>query len=225
MWAPLTTYKKPLTKEEEKQEFDSIYQLLQSMVRKPAEPSQPVEVLEVSPPAPPLLITHEPIIEHDMTTFPLSTSDDLFQSSEFDKPAVPSPKKEQTNIVVQPPKKPRGRPKKVQPESARGMRCVSCKESFQKNSDYLLHFDTAPLCMRAHSSPYPFQPRHPITQSLYTTVHEWLTKAIATEENDTQCRHCGSPFKNAQNLYRHLSTSHPCNQLAHIEIKKIVSEF
>lgn len=228
MWAPLTTYKKPLTKEEEKQEFDSIYQLLQSMVRKPTE-EKPTEVdTEIS--YKPQEIEKIEVVEtneiiHDIQSFPLSTSTDL-----FDIPVtVDKTNSVRPDLILNHPthseKKARGRPKKIRPAVIiPSISCPCCETTFTKNSEYLLHFDTSPLCMKSHTTPYIFQPRQRITQSLQLLIHDWFMKSISTTENDTQCRHCNTMFKSLNKLYRHLSTTPICNHLAHIELKKIVSE-
>ena len=92
MLTTLTTYKKPLTKEDEKEEFDALYQLLQSMV-KPVDVDK-VTVNEVIEP----IKEEEPVVADSLKDIYLenesSTSPDVFEMYKHIHPTGTKTKKE-----------------------------------------------------------------------------------------------------------------------------------
>lgn len=283
MLASFASYKKPLTKEDEKEEFDALYQLLQSMV-KPSDSSLPSqeknEVIE------PFMIKQEieaceeesknpnsidsDTSEKSQSTLSIvkdenvldnviSTSPDVFEIYNYIRPRgrpkgskttiekekkekrkytkkdklqkKDDLKKEKSDEEIQPIVHPIEMPKSMKvphprvPMYPNGITCKCCLESFPTNTDYLLHLNTSDICMKVLIQPLYYQPRHELTKPLHMIMYDWLSSALTDGKDQLTCRHCHMSFKNIGNINKHLYISLPCNRMAYIEFKKIVSDY
>lgn len=271
MLASLTNYKKPLTKEDEKEEFDALYQLLQSMV-KPSDGTtlsndiiHPLTIKEEINAHKEESKLHSPHFDSSKNTSTtastitddiildnkITASPDVFEIYKYIRPRG-RPKGSKTTIEKEKKVK-RKYTKKEKPSQAveiekkdsesskeqlhqmvdrprtsiraNGITCKCCLASFEQNTDYLLHLNTSDICMKVLIQPLHCQPRHELIKPLHMIMHDWLSSALTNGKDQLTCRHCDVSFKTIGNMNKHLYTSLPCNRMAYIEFKKIVSDY
>lgn len=213
----LKSYKKPVTKEEEEQEFQAIFQLLSTMASNGAPRvitiddtvvSNEVLIPETTSPFPPHHVVEQEVVIHS----PLSPAPDPVEK-----------------VSHEPVKRGRGRPKKVvQTDPSVPIHienpCEACGRPVRKNKKWKHNYEHSIVCTKWMQ----FEEKEELTENATTPFHnkiyELLLDCIATVDRPTQCRHCEVTFLNRSNLHYHLNHSVVCNRFSYVFFKKRMKE-
>jgi hypothetical protein len=222
----LKSYKKPLTKEEEEQEFQSLFQLLSSMASNGAPRiitiddtldvpiiSNEVLVPDTPPSFQPNIVAEEVVVVH--TPLPLVAS-----------PLAPAPVEKNPDEPV---KRGRGRPKRVvhtDPSALLQIQnpCEACGRSVRKNKKWKHNYEHSMLCTKWMKFEEKEKLSEKANEPFHSKIYELLLDCVATTEHPNQCRYCEVTFLNRSNLHSHLSRSIVCNRFAYVFFKKKMNE-
>lgn len=223
MWNVLKSYKKPVTKEEEDQEFQSIFQMLSAMSTQGAPR---VLTIDDSLPLQNEIILPESELADESTL--VNTSNPTGESNLEDEPK-PAEKDIIESIGIVPVKRKRGRPKKS--ESFHPSRaCEACGRFVRKNKKWNYNYEHALVCkkwmnyIQLEQQEQQEQKPNPLHESFYLFMTEQLRECMTTKEAPLQCRHCEISFLNRSNLHHHLHYSKVCNRFCYELFKKKMKE-
>jgi hypothetical protein len=223
--------KKPLTKEEEQEEFQFIYDLLSRMVSSGAPR---VLTIDDSSQHSPHDISSTPIINEIIAPIAPTTST---------APTAPTASTASIPMMIEnvlplpieePVKRKRGRPKKIictTPSLPPPIEnpCEACGKSVRKNKKIQHNYEHSIVCKKwmncAEKDAEKEEIKMKTGQPFHHTMHEWVKECISSNENPNQCQHCESIFLNRSNLHNHLHHSMVCNRFAYLIFKKKMKEF
>jgi hypothetical protein len=225
----LKSYKKPLTKEEEEQEFQSLFQLLSSMAS-----NGPPRVITIDDTGDVPIVLNEVHVPETTSSFqPNIIAEQAVVTHTPLSPVVPvSPVDSVAPTPASDPvKRGRGRPKKVvytDPSVPIQIQnpCEACGRSVRKNKKWKHNYEHSVLCTKWMK--FEEKEKEKLTEKanepFHSKIYELLLDCVATIEHPNQCRYCEVTFLNRSNLHSHLSRSVICNRFAYVFFKKKMNE-
>ena len=237
MWKTLGTIKKVRSKDDEKEEFDTLYTLLSRLAEQGKKATEisfdnneekiTNELVEVQ--ADELhVIQEDPWLEDKKEDSSLYQEDDNDQEDENDNDQdneEGNHQEDETNEIYKQMIMPKSMKKKKRGKGIRNRKkgvfqCKLCLKSFPLESRYVEHFNKSEVCkkmvMSANQEEFPI-----LNRPIHMLVHDWLEKVITGEKN-LQCRYCNVTFINKGNHHKHFYTAFACNIAAYHEFKKLV---
>lgn len=244
MWKTLGTIKKARSKEEEKEEFDTLYTLLSRLAEQGKQATQTSseekirnELVEVQPDEL-HVIQEDPWLEDKKEETPTCQEDEEENENENEndeneneddeeeeKKNENENEEDETNEIYKQMIMPKSMKKKKRGKGIRNRKkgifqCKICLKSFPLESRYVGHFDKSDVCKKmvlsANQEKFPI-----LNRPIHMLVHDWLEKVITGEKN-LQCRYCNVTFINKGNHHKHFYTAFACNLAAYHEFKKLV---
>lgn len=196
-------YKKPLTEEEEKEEFNTLYQLLSTMVSKSTSQGSSMEETRPSLPS---SLEKEP-------------SSSLVFSNEI--------------IAIHPLSVTRkGRPKKIHEKERREkiakkkekIECEVCKKKIKRRT-FEHGYEHSEICKQWYLHPEKNELKQPVTELFHNKINQLIRDCMEMPEHPPfHCVHCQSSFSTRTNLTTHFTSSVACNHLAYLTFKKKVMD-
>jgi hypothetical protein len=204
-------------KEKEKAEFDKLYRQLSSLSgRKQPTDDSKIEHVDDEP-----KIEHvkdDSKIEHvdDDSKIEHVPSNDQFEEVYAQIMRIITMKSQMQSVSVKPVK-----PVKLLKQKVKEiLQCKACCKTFSTKGCFTRHQQTSSICQSWLS--LPAEQQHPVVEiPIHVKVNEYLEQAITGEP--LQCRFCLVTFLNRGNHHKHYQTSLPCNRMAYVEFKRIVT--
>jgi len=233
MWKSLGTIKKPRSKEDEKEEFDTLYSLLSRLAEQGKQAVETSSDKKEDPPQNELIEIPSDelhVIQEDPWLEDKKEEEDKDKDNEEDggdtenqenKETTDDPNEIYKQMIMPASMKKKKRGKGIRNRKQGIFQCKICLKSFALESRYVEHFEKSDVCKRMVMSAN--QEKFPIlNRPIHMLVHDWLDRVI-TGEKELQCRYCGVSFINKGNHHKHFYTAFACNLAAYHEFKKLVA--
>jgi hypothetical protein len=228
-------FAKKRTTEEEKEEFNKLYNLLASLSNKPSthlEPTQQAQAqVKQLPICNPLLLVDSDSDEED--EFTKMKRDILinFSKKESVTPiSVSSPieSKAPIAITIVPESPPIENVQSVNNTiitelfKIENKICKGCDKPFGSDEILRMHLERSDAC-RSWSAISPNKHEQvQLSGPIHLLIDDWLSTVI-TGDKPLQCKFCKSTFVSKGNHHKHYYTATACNRMAYYEFKKLIS--
>lgn len=229
MWKSLGTIKKARSKEDEKDEFNTLYTLLSHLAEQGKQAIDTSsnkkddklqnELVEVQPDEL-HVIQEDPWLEDKREDESPSEKNDDDDENEDNKDTTEEMNEIYKQMIMPESMKKKKRGKGIRNRKKGVFQCKICLKSFPLESRYVEHFEKSEVCKKmiisANQEKFPI-----LNRPIHMLVHDWLDKVI-TGEKDLECRYCHGTFINKGNHHKHFYTAFACNLAAYHEFKKLV---
>lgn len=221
---------KKKTKEEEKEEFDKLYNLLFSLSTKGTNKN-------ISRPPPPLLSDSSSNDSLSFSDSPSTYSEDSEKSEELDEFS-----KMKNDILANFTKKDITNNKELEKIPIKieinvfdkvenniieevikidKQICKACDRIYQSQSCLDAHLDFSEVCRKWYTLLSNHVDQIELSSPIHLLVDNWLSSVI-TGDKPHKCKYCNSTFVSRGNHHKHYYTANACNRLAYYEFKKLI---